>query len=271
MKSLARVIASRAAVGDPLPIDIPQVQTAGLKIRRGQQLMIAAPPNGGKTLLGQYLAIRWARYYNLKVMYFSADTDERTMAYRALSNMLNQRQVESERQIEAEEQAAFDLLQELHNIRWSFVTDLTTEHIEQEVEAFADLFGDYPDVVIVDNVMNVMVEGKGDDEWGSMRECMKFLHFLSRQINCATLALHHIREEDRLNPLYPAARRFITGKIAQVPEQIWSLSYDPNSSELRLAAVKNRNGKSDPNAERWFAVPCNADTMQVGVKEVTQW
>ena len=131
--------------------------------------------------------------------------------------------------------------------------------IADEVEAYLELFGDYPQLLVVDNLMNLV--GGNDNEWAAMREAMVAMHHLARTTEACVLVLHHVSENDSKS-VYPAPRRAIQGKVSQLPEQILSVSLDPSENEFRVAAVKNRHGKHDASGMTWIPIPVDLSRMR---------
>src|SRR5690606_26196678 len=117
-----------------------------------------------------------------------------------------------------------------------------------ETMAFAEVHGDFPAVIVIDNLMNLV--GQNEDEWGSMREHTKALHRLVRVTNASVFVLHHMGETTK-DPRYPSPRSALQGKVAQLPEMILSLAMDSEFGELRAAVVKSRFGKQDPTGEKF--------------------
>ena len=124
---------------------------------------------------------------------------------------------------------------------WSFESSPTLEDIAEEVKAFEELWGQSPELIIVDNLMDVATDG--GEEFASMRAIMKELKYLARATNAAVLVLHHTSEGVVGTPCQP--RSALQGKVAQLPALILTLGLVGTS--LACAVVKNRYGKADAN------------------------
>ena len=79
MRSLLQVVGVESPVGHMLPEILPQLTQAQVVFRQAQLHLIAAQPGGGKTLLALWYAIQ----SKIPSLYFSADSDSRTIATRA--------------------------------------------------------------------------------------------------------------------------------------------------------------------------------------------
>ena len=125
-----------------------------------------------------------------------------------------------------------------------FESDPTYTDLLLETMAFAEAHGRYPEIIVVDNLMNVV--GENEDEWGSMRDTTKAFKRLVRFTDAALFVLHHMAER-RTDNTVPAPRSDLQGKVSQLPEVILSLAFD-GGSELKVAPVKNRFGPADATA-----------------------
>jgi len=209
----------------------------------GQLVMFAGAPNAGKTTLALIMAIRMG----VKTLYISADSDEATMAARAAS-AVTQEPYLYVRDVQAH--GAFD---DLYGdavsslpIRFAFEpTEPSSEDVANAIHAYIEVWGEPPQLVIVDNLMNL--ETADNNEWQGMRRGVKDMHWLGRKIKACIWLLHHTSEQDDRWITSAPPRNAIQGKVSQLPEMIITLGN--NQGELFLAVVKNRHGPSDPHAE----------------------
>jgi RecA-family ATPase len=113
----------------------------------------------------------------------------------------------------------------------------------------------------VDNLMNVV--GENEDEYGSLRDTTRLLHWLCRHAGCAVIVLHHMREEDSsAREFLPARKGRLQGKVSNFPEVILSISLDENGQNMLVAAVKNRFGRQDKSGKTYEVIPCDLDRAQ---------
>ena len=262
MRTLAKVATRKGDAGHPLPNIFRCWEQWKFRPRRAQVTEVVGPPGGGKSALTFYYCIRQAERHDITTLYFSADTDDFTMAKRGGATLLRETQDAIEERLNNYDPKMTEILTPLSSkIRFSFETDPDYEHMEREVIAFEAMFGDYPDIIVVDNLMNVSTESL--DEWAGMKEVTKACHRLARQTGSAVFILHHANESSVKNSVMPAKRADIAGKVAQMPENILTVALDPAAGVIRMAAVKNRTGPSDPNAESYMELPIDLSRMLI--------
>lgn len=241
---------------EPLP-DVFGLAQHGMVVRRGQVTMISAQPNDGKSLLTLWAVIQWAQL-GLRSLYFSADTDEETTLRRAAATITGQTQNVIETRMRAGWDETAHALADLNGgVVFDFETDPTYQHIQEELVAYFEAYGDYPQIVVVDNLMDVA--GDNEDEYGGMRDTTRAMKRFARLTGAAVILLHHCNETDKREN-HPPARREITGKVAQKPEMILTVQLDGN--RMMIACVKNRSGPKDPKGIIHFVLMVDFERVE---------
>ena len=211
-------------------------------IRRAEVTMIAGQPEAGKSLVALWHAVQWVTHHNRRGIYLSADSAELGQAARALAMKVNNLSAsDAERLLEDEDEWALNQMEGLNNLSWSFEDDLSYENINEEVEAFVELWGTTPDFIIVDNLTDV--EGQAEDEFATLRRAMKALVQLARATDAAVIVLHHTTEDPKYDGDPCPPRSAIFGKVSQKPALVFTVANRGN--QRPLACVKNRFGPSD--------------------------
>jgi predicted ATP-dependent serine protease len=148
------------------------------------------------------------------------------------------------------------------NIEWVFDSSPTLDDVEMEIKAYVELYGVMPELIVIDNLMNVVTDS--ENEWAALRAIMVELHDMARKTDACVLVLHHVSEASEYgSPTQPPPRRSIHGKVSQLPSQILTLGYDPMQSILRVAAVKNRFGNHSADGSDFASLFVNFGTCQI--------
>ena len=261
MLDLSRAWSGVLTKATPLP-DVWQALAAKqIKFRRGQVCMVAAAPNAGKSMF----ALIYAMKANVSTLFFSADTDTTTVMMRAASAASGHSQVSVELNLSNDKHYYDKHFGKLNHIKWVFDSSPSLDDIELEIRAYVELYGEAPELIVIDNLMNVAAET--DNEWAGLRAIMMELHDMARKTEACVLVLHHVSEQSEYgSPSTPPARRAIHGKVSQLPALILTLGYDPNVGELKVAAVKNRFGPHTADGKDFATLFVNYAACQISDK-----
>ena len=245
MKTLARSIGRADIGGEPLPHIFKSFESNKIIFRRAEVSMLAGTPGVGKSTLALALALKM----KVPTLYISADTNAHTMAMRLASMISGKNQSDVENLLQNDLGWTKATLAKGSHIVWSFESSPSLQDIDEEVQAFEELWGCPPTVIFVDNLMDIATDG--GEEFASMRAIMKELKFLARHTNAGVIVLHHTSEAVEGRPCQP--RSALQGKVAQLPALIATLGVVGTS--MAVAPVKNRYGRADANANMnvWLA------------------
>lgn len=248
---------STSSAGRPLPDIMPSLTARGIRPRRGQVMMVAGPPNGGKSFLGLWYCVK----HNLPTLYISADTDQSTTLYRALAMLTEDKVDNVEAAFEYGAEGEYlEALEQIKNVRFTFESAPTVDDIAQEVLAYEELYGAPPSLVIVDNLLNIV--GEGTDGWAGMVDVSKFLHKLARVSEASVWVLHHTSESAG-NVTLPASRKAVLNKANQIPEVILTVAMDAARNQYHVACVKNRSGPHDASGKTFTSLYTLPSRMQL--------
>jgi replicative DNA helicase len=242
----------------PLPDVWRALANKQIKFRRGQVCMVAAAPNAGKSMFALIYAIK----ANVPTLFFSADTDTTTVMMRAAAHLSGHSQVLVEGNLAGNTHYYDQHLPKLNNIKWVFDSSPSIDDLELEIRAYVELYGEAPELIVIDNLMNVVAET--DNEWAGLRAIMMELHDMARKTEACVLVLHHVSEQSEYgSTINPPARRAIHGKVSQLPALILTLGYDPQDNVLRVAVVKNRFGPHAADGKDYAGLFTNYGACQI--------
>lgn len=222
--------------------------------------MIAGPPGSMKTVLAMNIVRRMGP--SVPTLYHSSDSDDFTMASRALAMHSNIQTSDAETEVMMQTKAAYEGLKDYQHIRWSFMSSPTLEHMRNEAEAYRTLKGEYPHHTVIDIMMDINYEGAGEQNyWALMAE----LKDMARDQETAITIVHHTSESARGGA--PPPRSAIMGKANQLPTLIVTLWGDSHRGELDVATVKNRFGPQDAMGKRYFTMKADPATCFIDEME----
>jgi hypothetical protein len=232
MKTLARSVGRADIGGEPLPAVFKSFDSNKIIFRRAEVSMLAGTPGVGKSTLALGLALKM----KVPTLYISADTNAHTMAMRLASMISGKSQSDVEYLLQNDIGWTKATLARGSHIVWSFESSPSLQDIDEEVQAFEELWGCPPVAIFVDNLMDIATDG--GEEFSSMRAIM-------------IIVLHHTSEAVEGKPCQP--RSALQGKVAQLPALICTLGVV--GTAMAIAPVKNRYGRADANANftAWLA------------------
>ena len=261
MLNLTRAWSGVETKATPLPDVWETLKKNQIRFRRGQLCMVAAAPNAGKSMFSLVYAIQ----AQVPTLFFSADTDVTTVMIRAAAHTSGHSQLTVETNLDSNSKYYDKYFDKIGHIQWVFDSSPSLDDIELEVKAYQELYGLPPELIVIDNLMNVAAET--DNEWAGLRAIMMELHDLARNTESCVLVLHHVSEATEYGDgTMPPARRAIHGKVSQLPSLILTLGYDVLGKQLRVAAVKNRFGPN--SADGKVNVPLSANYAACQILDV---
>ena len=255
MKTLRRSIGKPEVGGEPLPPPFQAFQREGIILRRAEVTVIAGTPGAGKSSIALHIAARLKQ----PTLYFSADTNAHTMAMRLLAMKAKITQQDAEYMIKTKPQSAEHYLREFSGMYWSFEPSPTLKDLDEEVSAFETMWGRSPTLIVVDNLMDIAIDGH--EEFAGMRAVMKELKYLARDTNACVLVLHHTKEGAFGYPCQP--RSALQGMVSQVPAMVLTVGQMQQGNDLYLcvAPVKNRYGRADHTGQKYISLSFEPGAM----------
>lgn len=235
MIPLCRAIGRGSQVGHPLPAPYKVLDQAKIYFKRSSLVMIAGAPGSFKT----GFTLNLVDLMKVPTLYFSNDSDEHVMASRMMARRSGLTTDQTAQRIERHPEGAIAALAEVDHIQWSFDSSPTPDDIDDEVYAYAELYGQFPELIVVDILMKVQYDA--GDEHSSLGKIVGYLDNLARETGACVIVVHHTSESVQGEPCPP--RSALLQKVAQLPGLI--LTVAKNGGLFYVAAVKNRFGPDD--------------------------
>jgi hypothetical protein len=238
-------------IGRKLPDTFKVLREEGIHFRRGAVSMIAGTPGSFKSVLALNLIVEWARQ-DIKTFYFSADGDEFTVVKRLAGILTNDLAEHVEKLMiegnsEAYEEAFTDRLQ---GVEFWYEGIDEFEKFVHRVKSFEAVYGEYPDVIVIDNLIDFV---STPTAWDEMQIMIKQFDALAKEIKAHIMILHHAKLPDanpnarNPRPLdQPPSDAEIQGRATQFPRLVLTVAAD--SLHGNIACVKNTLGPASRDA-----------------------
>jgi len=166
MRTLKRSINKAEVGGEPLPPAFAAFERAGIILRRAEITMIAGTPGAGKSSIALAIAAR----AKVPTLYFSADTNAHTMAMRLVAMSSHISQQAAEQLLKRDPKQAEEVLVMNNHLFWSFESTPTLKDLDEEVSAFETVWGRSPTLIVVDNLMDIAMDGHEVLTIGQMKQ-----------------------------------------------------------------------------------------------------
>lgn len=246
MQSVARALQrSRLAGGQEFP-HVPEFQPLydlGWTPRYGEMAAITARSGSGKSTLAMYYAMR----SGLSTLYFSGDMSAYQAAVKFACASLHADIYTVTQKLDADPESVLSALPQ--NVEMVF-GEITWRSIATEIDAFVELNNRYPDLIVIDNLMDIE---KCATEYTEQSDAMQTLHNMGDSLGCAVWVLLHSTDKTGLGAsaaYEPPMRSQIKNGLSEKPSVILSAALNPHTNEMQVALVKNRLGAQDASARK---------------------
>lgn len=204
--------------------------------------LTVAAPGVGKSVY----ALAEAVEMRVPSLYLSMDTDAHTMSVRMVQKLCLVDGETAERWVREQNDLAVRALKATDWLRFAFPSGPDVEEIVHHVFAYAEAEGQFPHLIVVDNLSDVE---EGGDEYSAMRMVMADMVKLASKTKAHVHVLHHASGayEDRRTPI-PASG--INGKVGKKPSLVLTACRGSVDSDFYLSVVKNRFGPDDAEGIR---------------------
>lgn len=244
-----------------MPTVFRALAAKGTDLLAGQMVLVAAAPGTGKSLFTLTLALQ----SRVPSLYFSADSDAFTQLTRSVSVLTGWRHEDSARRVLSGD---LDIVAEQLSgapIRFVYEASPDLDDIERAMLAYDEVHGDFPALVIIDNITNVSTAGSADDPFAGLESLADYLHGMARQTGACVVCLHHVTGpyNDAGKPIPLSG---VKGQITRVPEVVMTLHkpvHEFGPDVLGVSTVKNRNGRADPSGMDFVELEWIGDTMTI--------
>lgn len=263
--SLNRARQNTLDQGVPIVTPFKAFRNNGIHFRRGELSMIASPPGLGKSILSQSIVQRGDDIGMVQpTLYVSADSSPATVWERSAAMATGYRMSDVQRLVEENNTQYLDaeVQKATRHIRYVFNNTLGLGDLEDELNAYATIYGAWPEIIVLDNISNIMA-GDGENEFRDIGDALQGAREIAGQTGAAVIALHHVGGTyDNGDMAIPLGG--IRGKASK-PQALILTLFQAGPQVLGVSVVKNRSGKSDPSGK--FFVQLGTDLERAAISD----
>ncbi|MDP7733668.1 AAA family ATPase [Mycobacterium paragordonae] len=251
----------KGSAGDPLPTVFESLAQRGTHFLRGQLVLVCAGPGTGKS----GMTLTYAVKSRVPTLYFSADSDAFTQTSRMTSILTGWTLEKSSELVRLGDLNGATPALDGMPIRFVYDASPTLDTIGDSLKAYLQLNGDYPALVVIDNITNVVTASSEEDPFSGLEMLMDVLHKLARDTGACVVGLHHVTGEYN-NGNVPIPLNGVKGQITRVPELVLTMfrtQSEFGGAYLNISTVKNRAGKQDPSGRSYVSLVFDGNTMTI--------
>jgi hypothetical protein len=144
-------------------------------------------------------------------------------------------------------------------IRWDFRENPAIADIVESTEAYAHQFGEYPHLLILDNLGDVYSDNENESQ--GLKHNLSVMKQLAGESNAAVLVLHHLTGEYESGDIPPPLSA-LTGKVSKPAALVVTL-YRGKYGDVGCCFVKNRFGDADPRGKLRVHLESDLNRMSI--------
>lgn len=242
MQTLALALRTRGSEGEPLPSAFKGLSTLRSLHRKSQVSLVAGAPGAGKSAYATHYVIK---NNTVKALYLSPDSDRLTLGSRAVAEVVNAPLEIVEEALENEDEELYDILASATDHVWfNFVPRPSLRDITDEVEAYAYVMGEFPELIVLDNLKDVAGDGDNQERY---HEVVDFMQELARYSGAHVMILHHVKGIYE-NGNIPIPFSGLLNNVGKTPRLVLTL-HRKAQGVMGISVVKNSQGPADPAGE----------------------
>lgn len=249
MKSIARILAEKGTVGEPIPMPWPRLDRE-LKLHTKELAIVAGAPGAGKSVFALNLAV------NMRddVLYLAQDSapsvNARAVALAAggeIAWAYDMLRSDTDR---------LQLQQDMSSALPHLIVNagaLSVGGIEARLVALTEILGHAPKLVIIDNLIDLIVDGHVHTDTGFYAAALNPLKQMAIKHDTCIMALHHVTRkggESGTNPhglgTRPLKMTDLLYSGERESEHVIGVYHDPKKDKLNIQILKQRDGAADP-------------------------
>jgi RecA-family ATPase len=252
VKSIAQAVIGAEPVGAELPMPWPALNEV-VTVRTGELIVVAGGPGGGKSTL----AVNIAQQVEYPVLYIAQDQPASVLS-RIVALELGHKTASVAARLNDPEQRG--KVQAGLRVRDTLILEtgsVTSERVESCALALKEWLGQAPPLIIIDNLIDMTVEGHNFHEAGFYAEVLPQLKQISQRLPAAIMVLHHVTRsgDGKKHGLgnQPMKMSDLLYAGERTARHVWGC-YTQDDTEMRVQILKNQEGPADPSGDMFIGL-----------------
>ncbi len=244
MQTLGQAVLAREAVGKRLILPWYALNEQ-VQLRTKELVVVAGAPGGGKSTV----AVNLAMATDFPLLYLAQDTPASVLARMAAIAV----EADTRDMFKAISDGADRIViaDELKDVRPTLVFErgaMTLEDVQERVDALYEWLGEYPSMIIIDNLIDMRVAGTTHGEMAFYTTALPYLKQMANEQNLAVVVLHHVTKGGGDDPHGRGNTGLALGDLLFAGERearhVWGV-YNNGLDTIYMQVLKQQDGPAD--------------------------
>lgn len=265
MLNVYRALSKSAKSAPEMPYieGLQDLYAIGGKPRRGEVIMIAGRSGSQKSGFALWLVNEW----NLPTVYFAADMTLNEVSIRMACSRMGLTTEEVLERLDAGGRKADEVKEAIAHMPVQIANGaITWRAIDNQIAAYVELWDAFPEVIVIDNLMDVE---EGASDYHAQMEIMESLVELARFTGATVLVLHHATDKVGEYSTDAPKRSEIKNGMSEKPQMILGVSLDNYTLDMQVAILKQRMGPQDPSGRLKAFLTCQPEVTRFHKRNFT--
>lgn len=253
MRTLAKAVKTLGHGGKHLTLPYEGLEKL-VTLRTNELVVLAGAPGGGKSMF----AVNLAMDLEVPVLYFAQDSPNSILTrLSAIAGGMEMARVASG--METEDGREW-LAERLANVRPTLIYNrdaVTLEDVERKIFAMREWLGINPPLIVIDNLLDMIVEGSNPSESAFYATALPRLKQLANKHDVTIMLLHHVKHGENETGTDPLKLSDLLFAGAREARHVWGIYRSIGNDFLYVQVLKQQDGNADAYGKleaklRWY-------------------
>jgi len=219
-----------------------------ISLRTKELVVMAGAPGGGKSTV----AVNMAMGMDIPLLYLAQDSPASVLS--RMAALATHEETRKTFRAIADKKERIVIARRMQDTRPTLVFERgaqTLDGIKEKVEALKEWLGEYPPIVVVDNLIDMIVPGTTHGDNSFYTTALPYLKQMANEYNLSVIALHHVtRGGGKSNPHGRGRAGIALNDLLFAGERearhVWGV-YNDGGDHVFLQILKQQDGPADPD------------------------
>lgn len=248
MLTVDRALSQSHAVGRKIPLPWPSIERL-VSLSTRELAILAGAPGSGKSTFAVNLAVK----SEVPTLYLTQDSP--ASVFTRMAALITNEPIAVIRKRQQEGGAVRDQL--IDTVHRRMPKHLIIEggrrtigDIDRRVVAMTEWLGAPPELVILDNLIDLDIEGSHHQETAFYARALTALKALANTRDVCLLALHHVlKSGEKGDGVHPITMTDLLHGGEREARHVWGIYHDADATRMYVQILKQQDGAANPSGE----------------------